>query len=208
MKAAPQLIGQTFGRLTVIAHDGVRTMKRGAKRYTFWMCQCACGNTKSVTGKHLTSGNAKSCGCVKSERLRSPENRERQSKSARIQFKSDDPKMIEFRRIKTKLHGSAAAAISRVKDSGGIKRDHTINYIGCTHAMLKEHIESQFKPGMTWDNHGKEWHIDHIMPLSKFDLTNQHHVRLAMRYTNLQPLWARDNFVKGDRIISHQAILI
>jgi hypothetical protein len=208
MKPAPSLIGQTFGRLTVIAHDGVRPLKQGPKRYTFWRCVCSCGTTKAVSGKHLLAGGYISCGCAKIERLRSPENRKRQSNSARLQFNSDDPKMIEFRRIKARLHESARSAINRVKKAGGIKSDRTINYIGCTVSELKAHIEAQFKPGMTWENHGKEWHIDHIMPLAKFDLTNQDHIRLAMRYTNLQPLWADDNLAKSDAIIDHQALLI
>ena len=61
--------------------------------------------------------------------------------------------------------------------------------LGCTYGELKEHMESQFKDGMTWENYGLEgWHIDHIMPLSKGG---------SNHYTNLQPLWATDNISKG-----------
>ena len=54
---------------------------------------------------------------------------------------------------------------------------------------------------MTWDNYG-EWHIDHIKPISSFDLKDAKNQKLAMHYTNLQPLWAKDNISKGNKILS------
>lgn len=74
-----------------------------------------------------------------------------------------------------------------------------IDNLGCTTEELKKHLESQFKPGMSWDNwalHG--WHIDHIKPLSLFDLSDPVQQKEACHYTNLQPLWAEDNLRKGD----------
>jgi hypothetical protein len=69
---------------------------------------------------------------------------------------------------------------------------------GCTWSELKEHLEKQFKEGMTWDNHSYYgWHIDHIKPCASFDLTNQEELLKCFHYTNLQPLWAKDNLSKG-----------
>jgi hypothetical protein len=73
-----------------------------------------------------------------------------------------------------------------------------IDLIGISLEELIVYLESKFLPGMSWDNYGnKGWHIDHIRPMSSFDLTNLEQQKCAMHYTNLQPLWAKDNLSKG-----------
>jgi hypothetical protein len=62
------------------------------------------------------------------------------------------------------------------------------------------HLESKFLPGMTWENRGVkpgQWSIDHIKPLSAFNLTDRMQLLEACHYTNLQPLWHSDNVRKG-----------
>jgi len=68
---------------------------------------------------------------------------------------------------------------------------------------VKEYIEKQFIKGMSWNNYGK-WHIDHIKPVSKFNLSDSKQQKLAFHYTNLQPLWAIDNIRKGSRAESSE----
>lgn len=80
----------------------------------------------------------------------------------------------------------------------GCKGGSAIRDLGCSLDNLIIYLEQQFKSGITWENHG-EWHIDHIVPLSKFDLTNRNDVLKACHYTNLQPLWAIENLQKGPR---------
>ena len=58
------------------------------------------------------------------------------------------------------------------------------------------HLESQFQPGMTWENHGA-WHIDHIRPCASFDFNDPKQQHECFHYTNTQPLWAADNLAKG-----------
>jgi hypothetical protein len=75
-----------------------------------------------------------------------------------------------------------------------------IKLLGCSSEELKNHLESKFRPGMTWKNRSpKGWHIDHIEPLATFDLTDPAQLARACHYTNLQPLWAVENLSKGAR---------
>jgi len=72
--------------------------------------------------------------------------------------------------------------------------------LGCTIEELKVHIQRLFAEGMSWDNYG-QWHIDHIVPCSVFDLSDPVEQQQCFHYTNLQPLWAEDNMTKSDKIL-------
>jgi len=77
--------------------------------------------------------------------------------------------------------------------------------VGCNSATFKSHIESKFYNGMTWENYGTFWHIDHKRPLSSFDLTDRAQWFIASHYSNLQPLTATDNIAKSDKLIYEKA---
>jgi hypothetical protein len=80
------------------------------------------------------------------------------------------------------------------------KKNTTFEIVGCNPKELKEHIEKQFKIGMSWENYGYYgWHIDHIIPLSSAK-TEEDVYRLS-HYTNLQPLWGEENYKKGNKLI-------
>ena len=83
---------------------------------------------------------------------------------------------------------------------GKRKADTTKKLIGCTTKKLKVHLEKQFTDGMSWDNYGRHgWHIDHIIPCASFDMLDPEQQKKCFHYTNLQPLWAKDNIKKGDK---------
>lgn len=89
---------------------------------------------------------------------------------------------------------------SRLYDAlkGRLKIGSAIKNLGCTIDELKTHLEKQFTKGMNWENYGK-WHIDHIKPLSKFNFNDAKEFEEAVHYSNLQPLWAKDNLKKGNK---------
>jgi hypothetical protein len=80
----------------------------------------------------------------------------------------------------------------------GRRRSASTELLGCSFIALRQWLSYQFKPGMTWDNYGK-WHVDHVKPLSHFDLTDPEQQRIAFHWTNLQPLWAEENLSKNNR---------
>lgn len=69
--------------------------------------------------------------------------------------------------------------------------------LGCSYTDIKSYLESKFSEGMSWNNHGK-WHIDHIIPLTSAS-TKEELIKLC-HYSNLQPLWAKDNIEKGCKL--------
>lgn len=90
-----------------------------------------------------------------------------------------------------------------IRKSLARKQSRTIALLGCTGDELKSWIESKFTAGMSWGNR-QEWHVDHIIPLAKFDLSDPDQQASAFHYTNLQPLWAKDNLRKSDKVPGQQ----
>lgn len=102
-------------------------------------------------------------------------------------------------RIVARLRCRIQHAIRQTKRGGAIKSARTLELLGCSPEFLTEHIEKQFKPGMSWARMG-EIHIDHIRPCVSFDLTDPEQQRKCFHFSNLQPLWAAENMEKGARL--------
>jgi len=124
------------------------------------------------------------------------------SKNARKYKKNNKEKLRAYHKERRKnprwkLLGNFRSRITiALKDSK--KADHSVELLGCTPNELKAYLESKFTDGMTFDNYGKYgWHIDHIKPCSSFDLSDPKQQKECFHYTNLQPLWAKDNYSKG-----------
>jgi hypothetical protein len=84
---------------------------------------------------------------------------------------------------------------------GRQKTGTSVDYLGCDFDQLKLHLEAQFLPGMTWDNYGKLWHIDHRDPLANLALdATDADVRRLAHFTNLRPLWAEVNMSLGGKL--------
>jgi hypothetical protein len=96
-------------------------------------------------------------------------------------------------------HRLSARMSKWIKKCGCVKSATTEEMIGIDYAGFMAHIESKFKPGMSWENRS-EWHLDHILPCSSFDLTNIAQQKSCFNYKNIQPLWALDNMKKSDKL--------
>jgi len=85
------------------------------------------------------------------------------------------------------------------------KSKRTFEIVGCTPQELRTFIESKFQPGMTWKNHGEYgWHVDHVIALSSAKTEDE--LMKLFHYTNLQPLWAKDNILKSNKVIPQNGI--
>lgn len=81
------------------------------------------------------------------------------------------------------------------------KSARTFSLLGCSLPELWRHLESKFVPGMTRENYGPVWHVDHIRPVILFDLSDPEQQKECFHYSNLQPLFALDNLRKGAKIL-------
>lgn len=88
---------------------------------------------------------------------------------------------------------------SRMRDAlrRNSKATTTVKFLGCSIEDFWIYLESKFEPGMSRENLGKVWHIDHIVPCALFDLSNPEHQRRCFHFSNLQPLFALENQRKG-----------
>jgi hypothetical protein len=119
--------------------------------------------------------------------------RARQRNRHSIRIKSDAEYKI-VKRLRCRLN-------SALKASGARKTKGTEDLLGCSIVFFKSYTESKFLYGMNWGNYTFfGWHIDHIKPCASFDLTNEDEQKKCFHYTNLQPLWWRDNLTKGAKI--------
>jgi len=114
-----------------------------------------------------------------------------------------------FDRLRNDINFKLACRLrTRMNDAvkNNFKSGSSVRDLGCTIDYLKMYIESKFQEGMSWNNWSKDgWHIDHIKPLHEFDLSNREEYLKACHYTNLQPLWAKENLRKnGSTVINRR----
>ncbi len=107
----------------------------------------------------------------------------------------------EHKRIANNLRSRLSFLVTK---NGGTKAASTSILLGCSIEFLRVHLESGFKPGMSWDNYG-DWHIDHVRPCKAFDLAVPEQQKACFHWTNLQPLWAEENMRKSGKIIQFKA---
>lgn len=97
-----------------------------------------------------------------------------------------------------KMRRALRRGIQRMVESGGAKNGSSIYLLGADFIVIRQYIESLWAFGMSWENYGR-WHIDHIRPLSSFNLADPLEMKQAAHYTNLQPVWGNINLSWGSK---------
>lgn len=170
-----------------------------------------CGKIKAVDAfspKKITKIQSGECRDCIAER----------SRQERIRTKRDPAKMAALNEYYKQYRKAAPAHIriahrmrGRIKDAifkakqGKWRGSDMERYLGCTAKYAKAYLESMFTRGMTWENYGYHgWHIDHVIPVSSFDISDERERVRAFHYTNIRPMWAKENAKKGDKITERQ----
>jgi hypothetical protein len=155
-------------------------------------CNSIC-NAKAYYGRkknEINKKRANNLNLIEYRKIYASKNKEKRNQNDIIRKTID----INYK-LSSNLRSRLSKAIARNQ-----KTCSAIQDLGCSIEDFKKYLESKFTEGMSWNNYGKNgWHIDHIIPISSFDLHNPEELKEACYYTNLQPLWAKDNMRKGNR---------
>lgn len=140
-------------------------------------------------------------------------NRERllEYQKARHKRRREIERIYNRNRIRTSIPAYLSNVLSKrlnraARDHGFRRCARAKELLGCSIEYLIKHLESNFSDGMIWENRG-QWHVDHIVPCASFDLTKPENQRACFHWTNLQPLWAKDNRTKKNRIGEETSII-
>ncbi len=187
--------GQRFSRL-VVENELPERSKRGL---VMWSCKCDCGNVATASTTALKNGIKRSCGCLNKEMMSrlgasskqlNPISRTKEYRSQLRSRLRENPVIAMAERVSS---GISKALLS----VGASKTAPTFSLLGFTPEQLKEHIEKQFLPKMTWKNRS-EWQIDHITPISS--AKSESDVIALNQLFNLRPIWSSENNLKRAKI--------
>jgi hypothetical protein len=128
-------------------------------------------------------------------------NRDKHSQANRVWKANNKARLREYRRRPSNLVAENLRLRIRlsIQAQGAGKTVISSAITGCSWEYLRGHLEKQFTGAMTWENHGRVWHIDHIIPCAKFDLTKPEEQRMCFHYSNLRPLCAFKNISDSAR---------
>jgi hypothetical protein len=135
--------------------------------------------------------------------LDNPERQKENHKNWHLNHPGYDNKYSKNRRATDPIFKLKCILRNRIKSvlKGVYKSVNTEKLLMCSWEEARNHIKSKFKPGMSWDNHGLVWEIDHIIPCSFFNLEDPVELYMCCRWQNLQPLTIEENRKKFDNIL-------
>lgn len=128
------------------------------------------------------------------------------SKRARRRREKSNQRQKQHFIIKERLSNRLRELLAK---QGRQKTNGIVHYMGCTPKEMMAHIESQFADGMNWGNYGVSgWHLDHIIPCQRFDLSKEEHCMVCFNWRNIRPLWGRKNWERREMLSLDEALQI
>ncbi len=129
----------------------------------------------------------------------------REDKNAYQRTYYSQNKSVIFAKEKERYHTDVQyrlAKIYRNRFNSYIKGESNVmSYLNCSIICFQDFVEKQFYNNMSWDNKGEQWEIDHVLPVSKFDLTNKEHVQVCFHWCNLRVIEKSVNKQKSNKFI-------
>ena len=151
-------------------------------------------NTKLISGKIRGDGYQNRCKpCALISVMAAPSSKNKKWPKRK---RTKEENLAAYRKDKLRYNFSRGMRKSLHSNKNGASWESLVGY---TLVDLKTHIEKQFVEGMSWDNYGPVWHIDHIRPVASFNIKTAEcsDFKECWSLNNLQPLFALDNFKKG-----------
>jgi hypothetical protein len=176
--------------------------KKTKSGYGAQCLSCNAAYLKEYGSNHRQQLNAnwKRFAALHPERIKTHRKKYRKSHAPQIKLEN----LLYQRKYRSIPHNRLALNLRRrlwglIKDQNTRKTDRTFALVGCSISELKAHISGQFQLGMTWENYG-DWHVDHVKPCASFDLSDPRQQKECFHFSNLQPLWEKDNLSKNDSL--------
>jgi hypothetical protein len=120
-------------------------------------------------------------------------NREQIQKRQNIQHSERSKTDMNYR-LRTNLSKRLQQALKAKKTI------YTLDLLSCDINSFKSWLEHNFYDDISWENYGKEWHMDHVIPCSLFDLTDIIQQKICFHWSNIQPLHAQKNLEKNNKL--------
>ena len=80
------------------------------------------------------------------------------------------------------------------------KTNETFYLFGCSYSFLKQWRESQLYGEKTLENYGKNWCLDHCLPIASFNLLDENDVKICSHWVNLRPMYVKDKIIRENKI--------
>jgi len=145
--------------------------------------------------------------CIECERMEGRKGFVKGDRVKKVLFQSALFKQNEQIKVKRKtdpIFRFLSTQRSRIYNALIKKQKHTEEYLGCSGKDLNEWLSYNFDEKYSFENHGTFWHIDHVIPISTFNLENSTQQYLCLNWRNTVPLTAKENLSKNNKIIPQQ----